>query len=108
MARRAKADLRRAQERFYANALGDAQILRALAVDGIDEEIAVLRLHLEHLLKERPEDFELMRKNVQLIVRAVAARYHMSPQKKEELAEALGAAVEAFARQLFPERFHDV
>jgi hypothetical protein len=105
---RGKADLQRARERFYAKALGDAQMLRALAVDGIDEEIAVLRLHLEELLTERPEDYALMLKNIELIVRAVAARFRMSPQNAEDLAQHASAALESFGRQLFPERFHDV
>jgi hypothetical protein len=70
---------RRAHRRgdcFYAGALDAAdreRLADAAAVRGIDQEIAVLRLRLRHVLTEQPEDFALVVRSIELLVRAVGA-----------------------------------
>jgi hypothetical protein len=79
-----------------------------MEIEGVDEELAILRLQLEALLKERPDDFPLLIKGIELIARVVAARYRMSAKSKEELADAVAATLTAVGQQFFPERFDDV
>jgi len=94
--------------RFYASVLDEAELVQALEIEGVDEEIAILRMKLKRHLKDHPEDFALMLKSVELIARAVAARYRMTPARKDDLAASLSAAMNDIGKQLFPERFGDV
>jgi hypothetical protein len=78
----------RAPRRFYADALTEAErtgLAEALAVEGVDEEIAVLRLRLRSALEQRPADLLLMFKGVELLARAVGARYKLSKPAQAEL-----------------------
>ena len=62
--RKARADL---PMRFYTQALTEAErsdLPLALEVDGVDQEIAVLRLRLRSMLEERPDDLTLMFKGI--------------------------------------------
>lgn len=66
--------------RFYAQALSETERLElpeALAVDGVDEEIAVLRLRLRTLLDEGPAQLELFYKGIDLLTKVVARRYKL-------------------------------
>ncbi len=93
--------------KFYNTVIDEAELHAAMQIEGIDEEIAVLRLQLKSLLKEHG-DFTILLKGVELIARATAVRYRMSPQNKEELAENIGAIIDRFNEQLFPERAPEV
>jgi len=81
-----------ALQRFYEAALSEAEradLDAALGVDGVDQEIAVLRLRLRTLLRERPEDLALLFQGVGLIVRLVTSRYRLPRQSQAELKLAL-------------------
>ncbi len=88
---------------FYASVLDEAELASALEVEGVDDELAILRMKFKALVDERPEDFELMLKGAQMIVRAAGARYRMSAKSKEDLAHTLAALVEGTGAALFPE-----
>jgi hypothetical protein len=94
--------------RFYASVLDEAELVQALEPEGVDEEIAVLRVKLRAHLHDHPEDFRLMLRSIELIARAVAARYRMTPVRKDDLAASLAAALNEVGKQIFPERFADV
>ena len=82
--------------RFYADALSAAEradFAAALAVEGVDEEIALLRLRLRTALEERPEDLQLMFRGVDLLTRMVAARYRLSKRAERDLASSLANVV---------------
>jgi len=73
---------------FYARALSQAeQVLLAEAreVEGLDEEIALLRVRLSQLVSQEPENLELLVKGVGMLVRAVSTRYRLSPRAEKDL-----------------------
>ncbi len=97
---------RRAATNFYASVLDRAQQLQleaAADVDGLDDEVALLRLKLRQAVEERPEDLPLMLKGIEMLVRAVAVRYRLSPKARKDLADNLAATLEQFGRLLFPD-----
>jgi hypothetical protein len=70
----------RKPRRFYERALEEAErceLPAALEIEGVDEEIALLRLRLRTALEEHPEDLPLMFRGVELLTRAVTARYRL-------------------------------
>src|SRR5687768_14540319 len=102
----AKRRRRVSPERFYEDALSEAERLRlqdALDIEGLDEEVALLRLWLRKAIEEHPEDIQLMTKGAELLVKAVAARYRLSPKSKRDLAENLGRVIDEVGGLLLPE-----
>lgn len=90
---------------FYRRALNEAEQAAfddALRVEGLDEEVALLRLRLRTALEERPEDIALMLRGVDLLTRAVAARYRVSGPDGAELRESISDAAAALAELLPP------
>ena len=96
---------------FYGSALDAAEQIEqqeAAEVEGLDEEIAVLRVRLRNVLKEHPEDYPLMMRGVELLVKAVSARYRLSKEAEEDLAGHLAGVIQGVGAQLMPEGFaHD-
>lgn len=95
---------------FYASALDEAERIKleeASEVEGLDQEIAVLRLKLREALSRRPEDLPLMLRGIELLVKAVAARYRLSKQAEEDLAESLAGVIRGVGGLLMPEAFKD-
>jgi hypothetical protein len=81
---------------FYAKALSEAErvaLSEALQVDGMDQEIALLRMRLRDAVTQSPEDLPLMFKGIALLARVVATRYRLGKTGREEIQEAL---VQAF------------
>ena len=102
----AKTRTRTTPRGFYAAALSDAErasLTTALAVEGIDEEIAVLRLRLRSALAERPEDLPLMFKGIDLLAKTVATRYRLSKHEEKEVGNALAAAFREMDRVMSEE-----
>ncbi len=90
---------------FYAAALTDAERLQladARRVDGLDEEIALLRVRLRSALEKRPEDFDLLRDGIALLVRAVATQYRLSPRARKDLADRMAAVLNSVGDQILP------
>jgi len=61
----------------------------AMAVDGVDQEIALLRLRLRTAIAAKPADLPLMFKGIELLARVVATRYGLGKTGREEMQEAL-------------------
>jgi len=61
----------------------------ALEIEGVDEEIALLRLRLRKAVAEHPEDLPLMFKGIELLAKAVATRYRLSKKAERDLAESI-------------------
>jgi hypothetical protein len=77
---------------FYSRALEEAEKLEleeASHVEGIDEEIALLRVKLRGLLKERPERIDLHFEAANIIARLVKTRYQMTREQKKSLKEGI-------------------
>ncbi len=93
---------------FYEAALDESEHARyaeALEVDGLDGEIALLRLRLQQAVRDNPEDVQLMAKGIELLVKATAAKYRLSKAAREDLSDSLAATVNSIGAQLFPEGF---
>jgi len=77
---------------FYSKALDAAEKLEleeARGIEGIDEEIAILRVKLRELMVANPEKFEIHLKIVNAIARLVTARYNVTKEQKKSLKEAV-------------------
>lgn len=115
--RRRKSDSpRRAQRReklardFYGSALDAAEQIELEAasdVEGLDREIALLRMKLREAVSERPEDLELMLRGMTTLVNAVSARFRLSKRAEEELSESIAGVVRGVGGLLSPESFQD-
>jgi len=82
---------------FYEDALTEAERLElpvAQEVEGLDQEIAVLRVRMKAALREHPEDLPLIAKGLEMLVKAVAARYRLSPKARRDLADNLSALLD--------------
>ena len=77
---------------FYGRALNEAERLEleeARGIEGIDEEIAILRIKLRELIVAKPERFDLHLRVVGTIARLVTARYNITREQKKSLKEAI-------------------
>ena len=95
---------------FYRSALSEAERLalaEAADMRGLDDEIAVLRVKLRTALEENPQDVKLMFKGLELLVKALAARYRLSQRAEDELSERVEAVLRDLGAPLYPEVFGD-
>lgn len=93
---------------FYAQALSEAeqiQLSEAKQLEGLEEEIALLRLRLSQLLAEHPERTDLLLKGVKTLVRAVAAQYRLSRKAEGDLSESVLGVLRGIGGVMFPEGF---
>lgn len=90
---------------FYAGAMSDEdheRFMRALEVQGIDEEVAMLRMTLREQFESRPDAYEALLKNARLLIGAVAAQYRMSPKSARDFAERFTATLRDLGEQIAP------
>lgn len=94
---------RRARSRrapsFYERALSasDRELFEdALDVEGVDGEVALLRVHIHRLLEERPEDTEALRAGIRLLVTALGARHRLTGRETQTLTETATELLEQF------------
>ncbi len=91
-------DLPRAD--FYARALNVAEQLEmeeACQVDGVDDEIALLRVRLRTLAESSPERIDIQLDVVNAIARLVRTRYQISSEQKRSLKTAIAKVLEEVA-----------
>lgn len=77
---------------FYIQALDEAERLEleeASSLEGIDEEIAILRVKLRQLLQSHPERIDLHFQAANIIARLVKTRYQITKEQKRSLKEAV-------------------
>jgi len=92
MAAKRKSQRKSSPRGFYKQALDEAEKLEleeASQVEGIDEEIALLRLKLRKLLAEQPERIDLHFEAANIIARLVKTRYQITKDQKKSLKEAI-------------------
>ncbi|MEE8346687.1 MAG: hypothetical protein V3S20_05020 [Dehalococcoidia bacterium] len=95
-----------AARNFYRQALDRADRLdlnRAQEIEGLDDEIALLRVRLKRAVEEHPQDMQLLVKGLDILVRAVGARYRLSPKSRKDLADNFAAALNSLGDQLLPQ-----
>jgi hypothetical protein len=94
---------------FYEEALSQAErvrLSRAKQVQGLDEEIALLRVRLSRLAEEQPENLELLIKGIGMLVRAVSTKYKLSHKAEEDLYQSLLGVLRGVGSVLLPEGFN--
>lgn len=96
-----------AEKGFYASALSEAERIllpEALQVEGLDEEIAVLRMQLRSLMAETdPEDKEAIKlkiRSIETLLKAVSTKYRLSPKAEADLAQSIKGVLEGIGGAL--------
>ncbi len=88
---------------FYSKALDEAEQIEleeAAGIEGLDFEIALLRLKLRELLEQYPEKVELQLKAATTLARLVHTRYKMTAEQKKNLKEAITTVLRDVAAPL--------
>jgi len=85
---------------FYSQALDEAELLEleeARGMDGLDEEIAILRIKLKNLIESQPQNIELALEAANTIARLVRTRYNITREQKKSLKEAIAKVLTEIA-----------
>lgn len=88
---------------FYARVMTEAESLEleeASAIEGLDAEIALIRVKLRHLLEEYPDRIDLHMKAANMIARLIRTRYNISAEDKKSLKEAIANVLKEVALPL--------
>ena len=78
---------------FYSRVLDEAEQLDfelASGVDGIDDEIALLRVKIKSVLSHDPENIKLTMQATITLARLVKTRYNITREQKKGLKEGIG------------------
>jgi len=78
---------------FYSKILDEAEQLDfqlASGVEGIDDEIALLRVKIKSLLEHDPENISLIMQATNTLARLVKTRYNIGKEQRKGLKEAIG------------------
>ncbi len=85
---------------FYARVLDEAERLDfelASGVEGIDDEIALLRVKIKSLLESEPENINLLMQATNALARLVKTKYNISKEQRKGLKEAIGNVIRDIA-----------
>ena len=77
---------------FYSKVLDEAEKIsleEARDIEGLDEEIAMLRARLRKLIEQDPDRIDLHLKMIAAIARLVGIRYDISREQKKSLRDAI-------------------
>ncbi len=91
---------KKSEQSFYSRALDEAEGLDfelAQGVEGIDDEIALLRLKIKSILESDPDNIKLIAEATNALSRLVMARYKMGSSHKKALAHAIGGVLKDLA-----------
>jgi len=78
---------------FYSKVLDEAEQLDfqlATGVEGIDDEIALLRVKIKSLLERDPENIKLIMRATNALERLITTRYKITKEQRKGLKEAIG------------------
>jgi hypothetical protein len=88
---------------FYSKVLDEAERLDfeyATSVEGIDDEIALLRVKIKSLIAHDPDNIKLIMQATNTLARLVRTRYKISKKDKKGLKEAIGNVLRDIALPL--------
>ena len=104
ISRKARKDSQAAsQPGFYSRVLDEAEKLDfALAADvnGIDDEIALLRVKIKSILEHDPEDIKTIMHATNALERLIMTRYKITREQRKGLKEAIGNVLKDIALPL--------
>ena len=98
-----KGNLNARKHGFYARVLDEAEQLDfelASGVEGIDDEITLLRVKIKSLLSHDPENLKLIMQATNALARLVRTRYNITKDQKRGLKEAIGNVLREVALPL--------
>lgn len=85
---------------LYSKALDEAEgldFVLAQDMEGIDDEIALLRVKIKSLLETDPENVRLIMQATDALARLVVARYRITADQKKALKHAIGSVLKDLA-----------
>ena len=88
---------------FYSRVLDEAgqlDFVLAAGVEGIDDEIALLRVKIKSVLEHDPENIKLIMQATNTLARLVRTRYNITQEQKKGLKEAIGNVLRDIALPL--------
>ncbi|MDD4859243.1 MAG: hypothetical protein PHR56_03455 [Dehalococcoidales bacterium] len=88
---------------FYARVLDEAEQLdfeRAAGLDGIDEEITLLRVKIKSILGDDPGNIKLLVEATNALERLIRTRYKISKEQRKGLKDAIGNVLRDIALPL--------
>jgi len=88
---------------FYARVLDEAERLDfelASGVEGIDDEIALLRVKIKSILEHEPENVKLIMQATNALERLIRTRYKITKEQRKGLKEAIGNVLREVALPL--------
>ncbi len=89
-----------AKSSLYLKTLDEAEKLDfelAQGVDGIDDEIALLRVKIKSLMETDPDNIKLITAATNALARLVTTRYKMGSAHKKALTNAIGGVLKDLA-----------
>ena len=103
---------RRGKRNYYGTlAVSRAERLelrRAGSVEGLADEIALLRAQLKRAVEASPrnskarKDLKVVTQGIETLLKAVSTQYRLSPRSSRDLAENMAAALNQLGDQLLP------
>ena len=88
---------------FYSKVLDEAEQFdfeRATGVEGIDDEIALLRVKIKSILEKDPENIKLIMQATNTLAGLVKTSYNMTKEQRKGLKEAIGNVLREVALPL--------
>lgn len=88
---------------FYARVLDEAEQLDfelATGVNGIDDEIALLRVKIKSLIEHDPQNIKLIMQATNTLARLIRTKYNISKEDKKGLKEAIANVLRDIALPL--------
>jgi len=88
---------------FYSRVLDEDERLdfeQATCVDGLDDEIALLRVKLKSVLRHDPENMKLIMQATNTLVRLIKTRYNIGKEDKKGLKDAIESVLKNVALPL--------
>lgn len=90
-------------EGFYEASLTEAerrQLPKAREVEGLDEEVAMLRTRLFAMAQQKPERVERLMNGMGMLLRAMAVRYRISEKSQEDLEASIAGVLDGVGRTM--------
>ena len=88
---------------FYSRVLDEteqADFEQATGIEGIDDEIALLRTKLKSLIAYEPQNINLIMQAINTLARLVRTRYNIGKEDKSGLRDAIGNVLKDIALPL--------
>jgi len=88
---------------FYSKVLDEAEKIDfelATGVEGMDDEIALLRVKIKSLLEHDPENIKLIMQATNTLARLVKTKYNITKEQRKGLKEAIGNVLKDIALPL--------